>query len=61
MFRESKRFGHFLRERDPELVLKDVRQGKVSVERARDLYGVVIDTERWTVDEAETGKRRQDS
>ena len=49
------------RERDPELVLEDVRQGKVSVERARDLYGVVIDTERWTVDEAATGKKRQDS
>ena len=30
-------------ERDPELVLQDVIQGKVSLQRARDVYGVVID------------------
>lgn len=30
-------------ERDPERVLADVREGKVSVERARKEYGVVID------------------
>ncbi|MCZ6844316.1 MAG: hydantoinase B/oxoprolinase family protein, partial [Alphaproteobacteria bacterium] len=30
-------------ERDPEIVGRDVREGFVSVERARDVYGVVID------------------
>ncbi len=29
-------------ERDPELVRRDVREGKVSAERARDVYGVAI-------------------
>jgi N-methylhydantoinase B len=31
------------RERDPALVLEDVRQGKVSIERARSVYGVAIE------------------
>jgi N-methylhydantoinase B len=30
-------------ERDPGLVLRDVREGKVSVERAREVYGVVVE------------------
>jgi N-methylhydantoinase B len=30
-------------EREPELVLRDVLEGKVSVERARDVYGVTIE------------------
>ena len=30
-------------ERDPELVLRDVREGKVSAERAREVYRVAID------------------
>ncbi len=41
-------------ERDPVRVLEDVRQGRVSPEAAREEYGVVIDTDRWVVDEAET-------
>ncbi len=45
-------------ERDPELVLRDVREGKVSPERGRKVYGVVIDTENWKVDEVETEKLR---
>ena len=45
-------------ERDPELVLNDVREGKVSIGRARDIYGVVIDAETWTVDVVETSKLR---
>ena len=45
-------------ERDPELVLNDVREGKVSIGRARDIYGVVIDTATWTVDVVETSKLR---
>jgi len=46
-------------ERDPELVLNDVREGKVSIGRARDIYGVVIDAETWTVDVVETSKLRE--
>jgi N-methylhydantoinase B len=29
-------------ERDPEAVRRDVRQGKVSAQRAREVYGVTI-------------------
>lgn len=45
-------------ERDPQLVLQDVRDRKVSMERAREEYGVVVDTATWAVDEAETAKLR---
>ena len=45
-------------ERDPELVLRDVRDGKVSPRRAREVYGVAIDAERWSVDAAETARLR---
>ncbi len=49
-------------ERDPQLVLRDVRDGKVSLERAREVYCVVIDTQAWVVDQQETAKlRMQDS
>ena len=47
-------------ERDPARVLVDVRDGKVSAARARDVYGVAIDTSRWTVDEAETARLRSE-
>jgi N-methylhydantoinase B len=48
-------------ERDPALVLKDVREGKVSLTRARDIYLVAIDVETWTVDEVKTaGLRKAD-
>lgn len=46
-------------ERDPALVLRDVREGKVSLERAREVYGVVIDEERWVIDAAATEQRRK--
>lgn len=46
-------------ERDPELVLRDVREEKISSARARDAYGVSVDTERWTVDRAETERLRR--
>jgi N-methylhydantoinase B len=36
------------RERAVELVVEDVREGKISLERARDVYGVVVDTTSWT-------------
>ncbi|RMG48065.1 MAG: hydantoinase B/oxoprolinase family protein [Acidobacteria bacterium] len=45
-------------ERDPALVLRDVRDGKVTVEAARRDYGVIIDPESWTVDEAATQEER---
>ncbi len=46
-------------ERDPALVLEDVRDGYVSLMRARDDYRVVIDAETMLVNEAETRQLRQ--
>jgi N-methylhydantoinase B len=46
-------------ERDPKLVLKDVRDDKVSVKRARETYGVVIQEPDMEVDMAETLKLRE--
>jgi N-methylhydantoinase B len=43
-------------ERDPERVLRDVREGKVSIERAREIYGVSIDGGQ--IDEATTAGLR---
>ena len=48
-------------ERDPSLVLKDVREGKVSLSRARDIYRVAIDRSSWTVDAAETARLRENT
>jgi N-methylhydantoinase B len=45
-------------EREPARVLEDVRVGKVSLEQARDIYRVVIDTARWTIDDTETARLR---
>ena len=45
-------------EREPPRVLRDVREGKVSLERARRLYRVAINADRWQVDEAGTAKLR---
>ena len=45
-------------ERDPQLVLQDVHEGKVSIKRARVVYRVAIDPDTWTVDEVETEKLR---
>lgn len=45
-------------ERDPERVLIDVRDGKVSLERARELYRVAIDPDLWVVDMQETRRLR---
>jgi len=45
-------------QRDPHQVLADIRQGYVSVEAARELYGVVIDLEPGTIDEAATAVLR---
>jgi N-methylhydantoinase B len=46
-------------ERESELVLADVRQGKVSVERARSVYGVAIEPGSWTVDWVATDRLRR--
>jgi len=46
------------RKRSPEKVLRDVRNGVVSAEKARADYGVVVDTATWTVDRAATEKLR---
>ena len=40
--------------RDPEAVLRDVRNELVSPDSARENYGVVLDVDQWVVDEAET-------
>lgn len=45
-------------ERDPELVLEDVVGGKISEEKARETYGVVVDLEARTVDREATERRR---
>ena len=37
-------------ERDPVDVLRDVRDGRISPERARKIYRVAVDTEQWKVD-----------
>jgi len=45
-------------ERDPGAVEQDVRNGYVSIEKAREKYGVVVDPESLNVDMAETDKLR---
>ena len=45
-------------ERDPARVLRDVLEGKVSVERARDLYRVAVDLEARRLDEGATAELR---
>ncbi len=37
-------------DRNPDDVLRDVRDGRISPERARKIYRVAVDTEQWTVD-----------
>lgn len=44
--------------RDPRMVLEDVLDGYVSLDAARDVYGVAIDPETWAVDEPETLRLR---
>jgi N-methylhydantoinase B len=45
-------------ERPADVVAEDVRQGYVSVEAARELYGVVVDAQTFVVDRAATEKLR---
>jgi N-methylhydantoinase B len=46
-------------QREPARVLNDVRNGYVSVEMAREEYGVVVDPKSWMVDMAATGALRR--
>lgn len=46
-------------ERDPEMVTLDVMEGYVSIESARNDYGVVIDEKTFAVDMGETSKIRK--
>ena len=45
-------------ERDPEAVLRDLRNELIGRDAARDDYGVLIDTACWRVDHAATKERR---
>jgi N-methylhydantoinase B len=47
-------------DREPEMVQNDVKLGDVSVEFAREAYGVVIDPETLEIDLEETNRRRQE-
>ncbi len=44
--------------REPQLVLQNVRDGKVSLQRAREIYGVAIDADSWSVNVEETDRLR---
>ena len=46
--------------REPARVLRDVRNGFVSLASARADYGVVVDAAAWTVDAAATERLRAD-
>ena len=45
-------------ERDPQAVLRDVRNEFLSPRTAEADYGVIVDTAAWRVDAAATAKRR---
>ncbi|UCG66517.1 MAG: hydantoinase B/oxoprolinase family protein [Deltaproteobacteria bacterium] len=47
-------------DRDPALVLKDVKEGYVSLEAANDVYGVAIEPERLGLDLRKTEERRKE-
>jgi hypothetical protein len=46
-------------DRDPEQVLSDLRQGAITEPVAVDIYGVIIDKKKWTVDAGATQKQRE--
>ena len=46
-------------ERDPNAVLRDVRNEMISVDTARKDYGVAVDIDTWSIDESETKKLRK--
>lgn len=46
-------------ERDPELVLKDVREGELTIDYAKEAYGVVVDPKTLTIDSKGTQEQRK--
>jgi N-methylhydantoinase B len=46
-------------ERDPEMVVSDVIEGYVSLEKAREEYGVVIDSKTLKIDTEATKRLRE--
>ena len=46
-------------QRDPQAVARDVREGKVNIERARSVYGVVMDGDSFAVDPQATEALRE--
>jgi N-methylhydantoinase B len=46
--------------RDPQLVLRDVRNGKVRPMRAQEVYKVAINSALWTIDAEETARLRSE-
>ncbi len=46
--------------RSAQAVLRDVREGKVSPQRAQSVYGVAVNTASWKVDEAATDRLRRE-
>jgi N-methylhydantoinase B len=46
-------------DREPERVARDVIQGYVTLEKAREDYGVIIHPKTLTLEEEETGKLRE--
>ena len=46
-------------QRDPALVLRDVRVGLLTIQQARDAYGVAIIADPFAVDEEETARLRR--
>ena len=48
-------------ERDPELVLRDARNGMIGLERAASAYRVAIDPATWQIDPIETQRLREEA
>jgi N-methylhydantoinase B len=47
-------------ERDPNAVLRDIRNELLSAAKAEADYGVIIDTQTWAVNMSATAERRAD-
>jgi N-methylhydantoinase B/oxoprolinase/acetone carboxylase alpha subunit len=47
-------------ERSPEKVQEDVRQERITIDYARDVYGVIIDANTMAIDEAATQRQRKE-
>ena len=47
-------------ERDPEAIISDVNQGKISLEHAKEAYGVILKTNPLSVEKDATEKLRSE-